>query len=199
MEIRKRIPTGVSLLAAVLLGFSDGQKVAGPYEIVVEHMETCPPKLLDRPFPVTVSSSRYGHDPHEKYFNGNFTTSLTFDDNVNSAVVFDAWSSRGGWKENAVVMKFSRLCSSMSAYLPTVWQHLRTHVYGSRGLIRDCPAPPDTYSVYNLTTPRSSALIPALFYGKWRVNLRAFLKEQCFMCIRIVLRVEPKVPPSSQG
>ncbi|XP_034235844.1 uncharacterized protein LOC117642111 [Thrips palmi] len=164
----------------------------GPYVVVVEHFEPCPPKFLDRPFPITVSVKRYRHKPQEKYFNCNFTTSLTFDDNVNSAVVFDSWSSRGGWKDNALEMKFNRLCSSMNAYLPDVWQHLRGHVYGPSGLVTACPLPPDTYSINNLTTRYASTLIPALYYGKWRVNLRAFLKEQCFMCIRAIVRVDPK-------
>ncbi|XP_034255356.1 uncharacterized protein LOC117653659 [Thrips palmi] len=59
---------------------------------------------------------------------------------LQSRFVFASWSSRGGWKENAIVMRFRRVCTTMRTYLPGVWRHVLNHTIGPDGpLQEDCP------------------------------------------------------------
>lgn len=59
-------------------------------------------------------------------------------------LVLASWNSRGGWKDNAVVMKIRRLCLSTKTYLPRFWDQMLRVSYGPRGALlgRDCPFEP---------------------------------------------------------
>ncbi|XP_034248687.1 uncharacterized protein LOC117649757 [Thrips palmi] len=188
------IATGLLGAALAILRYTEGQNLAGRYDIKTEHVECCPSAILDRPFPCTVSHVRDRQDLRNVFFAINFTMNHSFDDYKDAQVVYSSWSSRGGWKENAIVMKFRRVCTSLRIYLPGVWRHFLDHTTGPTGPVHECPLPPGSYAYYNFSSGGiTPANIPSLYYGKWRVDTRVYdRRETCIMCIRMTLRISPK-------
>ncbi|XP_034247824.1 uncharacterized protein LOC117649307 isoform X3 [Thrips palmi] len=188
----------VSLVTPVLLGatlaiirFTEGQALAGRYDIDVEHVECCPSEVLDRPFPCSVSRAR--KDLHTVLFSFNATSRDIFDDYKIAQVVYASWSSRGGWKQNAIVMKFPRACTSVRTYLPGLYKHFLEHATRAEGPFQGCPVPPGSYRYENVSSRGLVvANIPSLYYGRWRVDGRAYDREACIMCIRLTLRISPR-------
>ncbi len=53
---------------------------------------------------------------------------------------FASWSSRGGWKENAFIMKFDTLCSRMKRMLVAPMKEIARKLYNSKNeLPATCP------------------------------------------------------------
>ncbi|XP_034247826.1 uncharacterized protein LOC117649307 isoform X4 [Thrips palmi] len=164
---------------------------SGRYDIDVEHVECCPSEVLDRPFPCSVSRAR--KDLHTVLFSFNATSRDIFDDYKIAQVVYASWSSRGGWKQNAIVMKFPRACTSVRTYLPGLYKHFLEHATRAEGPFQGCPVPPGSYRYENVSSRGLVvANIPSLYYGRWRVDGRAYDREACIMCIRLTLRISPR-------
>lgn len=132
---------------------------------------------------------------------------------------FASWSSRGGWKPNAVVLKFRRLCTTGQTYLPTLWHNVASHVVNEHNKSQaNCPYPAvsrhhrphsrialchsnngvavqGTYFLQNATADLSIARkVPAFFYGKWRVDFHMVNDAwETISCMRIFLRTVPLV------
>ncbi|KAK3931506.1 Anthranilate phosphoribosyltransferase, partial [Frankliniella fusca] len=120
-----------------------------------------------------------------------------------SHILFASWSSRGGWKENALHMKFKRTCTSTARYMPRIWKGVTASLSRADGTKNDhCPLLAGSYSLSNL----SSALlndntVPIMFYGRWRVDalLVDSKTRQRLACVRVYDDIVPKIvnPASS--
>ncbi|XP_034255045.1 uncharacterized protein LOC117653467 [Thrips palmi] len=199
MCVRKWIIARLDLhVAACLLVCTGGQRLAGPYVIDLETVEPCPPSVLDRPYPLTISMKRSRQNPRVRYFDANFTMSSAFDETKTIRNEFASWSSRGGWKDNALTMKIPRPCSALKTFLPGISKYFWNNLHGPGGRVSQCPVPPGSYSIRNLSTDLQGSHIsslPAMFYGKWRMDSKICEKDACFMCVRVIAMVNPKTTP----
>ncbi|XP_052120229.1 uncharacterized protein LOC113206992 isoform X2 [Frankliniella occidentalis] len=166
----------VSLLIVALLssGPCYGEMLAGPYSIIPERAEACPEGILDLPFPIDFHLTRDRHNQNIWFVYANMSSFATLNDEKEAHLAFASWSSRGGWKENALTMKFKRPCTQCKQYLPGVWSGVMS-VLESSTKATDCPFPPGIYTINNVSSASIAPpkAVPVFFYGKWRVDIKA--------------------------
>ncbi|KAE8737357.1 hypothetical protein FOCC_FOCC017181 [Frankliniella occidentalis] len=112
-----------------------------------------------------------------------------------------SWSSRGGWKDNAHILKFKKICSTGRTYLPVVWGNIMDAVYDENNKTRKfCPFPPGKYVLDNCEADLSIARkVPGFFYGKWRLDFKILDPNwDCISCMRIYLSTVPLTSHGSQ-
>ncbi|XP_052127666.1 uncharacterized protein LOC113206415 [Frankliniella occidentalis] len=147
--------------------------VAGPFRIILDHYERCPIST-GPPGPLFKDTFHRGyHDrrnPDLWHYWMNFTTLLTLDDSYDIDLNWASWSSRGGWKENAYVMRPGSFCKSIQQSDPQFWRKLMTAIFNDPN--RNCPIPPGYYEMNNISADFSFKKIPVFFYGTWRMSLR---------------------------
>ena len=79
---------------------------------------------------------------------------------LQAEALFASWSSRGGWKENAIVMKMGRLCTTCSTYVPAAWRAVMKALRGSPDA--GCPFPPVRPCPYVPTAARAGLGAPCM-------------------------------------
>ena len=57
-------------------------RLQGPFRVMVDHVEPCPPEMLDKPFPIHMSAIRDRHNVDVWYYTANLTTHFTLDDDI---------------------------------------------------------------------------------------------------------------------
>ncbi|KAK3915213.1 putative transporter [Frankliniella fusca] len=192
--------------------------LAGPYSIIVERVDACPEGTTDIPFPIDFHLTRDRLNPSVWFVAANLTSYATLNDDREGQLVFASWGARGGWKENALTMKFKRPCTQMKQLIPQVWNNVWAVTTSSTGAT-DCPLPPcegkqavlitceiKTYpcfqGVYTINNVSSESLqppkaVPVFFYGKWRVDVRVreTKENKIYACMRGLLQTVPKTAP----
>ncbi|XP_034248987.1 uncharacterized protein LOC117649910 [Thrips palmi] len=115
---------------------------------------------------------------------------------------FASWSSRGGWRENALSMNIPRPCAALKTYFPGISKYVWNNLEGPGGHVSQIPVPPGSYSIRNLSMNlqdyRSTGL-RSMFYGKWRMDSKVYDKDMCFMCVRVTAMVNPKAPSRARS
>ncbi|KAJ1519764.1 hypothetical protein ONE63_005020 [Megalurothrips usitatus] len=181
----------VSACLSLLCGVSEGEPVAGPFRVILDHVERCPAELLDEPFSLTIKSMRDRRDLDMFHLTVNASWISNFTDDLIGQLRFSSWSARGGWKENANVMNFKRLCTSLRTYVPQLWNTIRQYTPQP-----DCPLSPGSLYIPTMVADFSVKQVPAYFYGKWRIDIRA-LKPQSRRCIACGRMFAATVPLTS--
>ncbi|XP_026274859.1 uncharacterized protein LOC113204074 [Frankliniella occidentalis] len=197
--------TALLLLLLLLVGYRTSSNaeaashfinsVAGPYRIIPDHIERCPVRTGGfGPLYKDIFWRGY-HDRNNRdlwYYWVNFTTLLTFDDSYNVDLNWASWSSRGGWKENAYVMRLGSFCKVIFTHDPDLWRRLMIATFDDPN--RNCPFPPGYYETKNISSEFSLKKIPVLFYGTWRITLHLFKEsvENVVACFMLFGKTVPK-------
>ncbi|KAK3927501.1 30S ribosomal protein S2 [Frankliniella fusca] len=167
--------------------------VQGPFRIIPGHVDFCPPGMAESPFKdFNWRSYRDRNNVDSWVFWANITTLFTIDDSYDFDLNWASWSSRGGWKENAFIMRPGCFCKIFPLHNPEVWKRLMTVTFNDPN--RKCPFPPGFYEIKNASTELSLKQIPIFFYGTWRVTLR-LIKEQAqraTLCALLYGKTVPK-------
>ncbi|XP_052130523.1 uncharacterized protein LOC113215612 isoform X2 [Frankliniella occidentalis] len=120
-----------------------GTPLAGPYTIVPELAEPCPKDLMGLPWDLDVKFVRDRSNPNIFFVTLNWAGQFVFDDHKEAHAVMASWDTRGGWKENALVMKFKKLCATFKTYMPDSWREMMRLLTSNVTItVRDCPFPP---------------------------------------------------------
>ncbi|KAK3912335.1 Protein ANTAGONIST OF LIKE HETEROCHROMATIN PROTEIN 1 [Frankliniella fusca] len=159
------VPVAVVVISFILEGKSQRlHSVAGPFRIIPDHAEYCPKRLFGKKGDLTewhFSFLRDRHDINTFRALGNFTTLYWFGDHLNIELAFSSWSSRGGWKENALILRMSRLCKSAKTYMARQWKNAQLAIHPNNASA-DCPYPP----------AQMDRLDPIILYWWWRRRRR---------------------------
>ncbi|KAJ1526599.1 hypothetical protein ONE63_008185 [Megalurothrips usitatus] len=183
---------------------SDGAclRLKGPFRIVPDHIEHCPDSFFKEELAHwTFRGVRDRHNVDVWYYHGNYTLGFYFDDSLNVELNVGSWSSRGGWKENAHVLKFKKICTTGKTYVSRVWQNIMDSVYDENNRTRpDCPFPKGKYRLVDCKADLSTArAVPAFFYGKWRADFKIVDSNwSCISCMRIFANTVPLTVHGSQ-
>ncbi|XP_026286486.2 uncharacterized protein LOC113212110 [Frankliniella occidentalis] len=173
--------------------------IAGPFRVIPKHAEHCPEHLFGQKGEIgtwAFSFVRDRQDVNTHYATGNFTTLYWFGDNLNVELSFSSWSSRGGWKENALVLRLKHLCKTGKTYMARQWKNAQLAIHPNNASA-DCPFPPGMYKVRNATVDLGvTRQFPAFFYGKWRIDVKIIEPQNntgCISCLRAFAEVVPQV------
>ncbi|XP_052128698.1 uncharacterized protein LOC113215875 [Frankliniella occidentalis] len=195
--------TSAILLVLIALIYTRATPVAGPYYIKPDLCEACPRDEMALDFPIDVKLVRDRTNTNFYFVSVDWASQFTFDDTKDTHLVFASWGSRGGWKENAMMMKFKKLCTTIKTHLPTIWDAIVGRMTSNISeSLQDCPFPPGGYSVRNVS---SSVLqpkgVPVLFYGKWRVDAKVVdpKDERILGCFRVFVSIIPKMGQPING
>ncbi|KAE8739869.1 hypothetical protein FOCC_FOCC014626 [Frankliniella occidentalis] len=103
-----------------------------------------------------------------------------------------SWSSRGGWKENAYVMRPGSFCKVASSHDPEFWRRFMTAIFDDPN--RNCPFTPGYYECTNVSSEFTFRKIPVFFYGTWRVNIRLVKQstQNGVFCLVFFVKTVPK-------
>ncbi|KAE8742077.1 hypothetical protein FOCC_FOCC012404 [Frankliniella occidentalis] len=171
--------------------------VAGPYIIIPDRAEACPRSEMALDFPMDFKIVRDRNNTNYFFVAVDWASQFTFDDTKDALLTFASWGTRGGWKENAMIMKFKKLCTTIKTHLPKIWHEILVRMTSNvTETLQDCPFPPGGYSVRNLS---SSVLqpkgIPMLFYGKWKIDVKVVdpADQRVLGCMRLYASVIPKI------
>ncbi|XP_026292827.2 uncharacterized protein LOC113217220 isoform X2 [Frankliniella occidentalis] len=187
----------VLLIMLTIQTWSLSEPIAGPYDVFIDQVGECPQGLVDPFFPVKIRLVRNRHNHNDMFAFANYTIIERLDDSSSMRLEFGSWSSGGGWKENAFIMKFQRLCSTLHNLAPRTVQALERSLSNSKNVSPvTCPWNPDTYQITNFSTLEIKSNVPAVFYGKWRINLIIFNSktQTAIACCRVYARTTPKIP-----
>ncbi|KAE8740415.1 hypothetical protein FOCC_FOCC014076 [Frankliniella occidentalis] len=170
--------------------------VAGPFRIVPDHVEHCPSALFAKKGELATwyfKNFRDRQNIDKFYYYGNFTTLFWFGDMLNVELVFASWSSRGGWKDNALIIKMKQICKTAKTYIPKQWKNAQYAIHPNNASA-DCPYPPGVYYLRNATADLGVARkFPAFFYGKWRLDAKIMDSDSdCISCMRVLMHVVPQ-------
>ncbi|KAK3912701.1 Queuine tRNA-ribosyltransferase [Frankliniella fusca] len=170
--------------------------VAGPFRIVPDHVEHCPSKLFEKKGEQAIWYFKNFRDRvnlDKWYYYGNYTTHFWFSDDMNIELAFASWSTRGGWKENAIIIKMKQICKAAKTYLPKQWKNVMYAILPNNASA-DCPFPPALYYLRNATADLGVARrVPAFYYGKWRLDAKIMDPEwDCVSCMRILMNIVPQ-------
>ncbi|XP_034242294.1 uncharacterized protein LOC117645866 [Thrips palmi] len=186
------------LLLAVSLDLSGGDRInsfAGPFRVVPDHLEDCPPEMqpLKEYYKLRYSAARDRKVQEIWYYTGNLTTHFRFDDSLTGHANVASWSSRGGWIDNAHVLTSPRICSTIRERLPEAWRTFVVAMFNNP--LQGCPFPADTYHIVNMSTNMNFNYPPTFFYGKWRstVKLMRTSSNEVLGCIRAFFSTLPKL------
>ncbi|XP_052130522.1 uncharacterized protein LOC113215612 isoform X1 [Frankliniella occidentalis] len=174
-----------------------GTPLAGPYTIVPELAEPCPKDLMGLPWDLDVKFVRDRSNPNIFFVTLNWAGQFVFDDHKEAHAVMASWDTRGGWKENALVMKFKKLCATFKTYMPDSWREMMRLLTSNVTItVRDCPFPPAAYSIRNISSswmqPKG---LPVMYYGKWRIDTRVVdpVDKKILGCLRIYASIVPLI------
>ncbi|XP_052127470.1 uncharacterized protein LOC113212138 isoform X3 [Frankliniella occidentalis] len=119
--------------------------IAGPFRIIPDHIEHCPAEVFKKELATwSFRGTRDRRNLDVWYYSGNYTLGFNFTDLYHVKLDFASWSSRGGWKDYALVLKFKRICATGKLYVPQVWQNIMESVFDEENKTRpDCPFPPE--------------------------------------------------------
>ncbi|XP_052132732.1 uncharacterized protein LOC113205103 [Frankliniella occidentalis] len=175
------------------LAVSRFNNVAGPYRLIPDHAERCP-----------VSEGGAGPLYKDIFWRGyhdrnnvnlwhywiNFTTLDNFDDSYDIDLNYASWSSRGGWKENAYVIRPGSYCRSIPLHDPELWRRAMIATFNDPN--RKCPFPAGYYEIKNISTEFSFKNVPVFFYGTWRITVRMLKAQTARACFRFFGKTVPK-------
>ncbi|XP_026274858.1 uncharacterized protein LOC113204072 [Frankliniella occidentalis] len=170
--------------------------LAGPFRLVIDHFEACPVSTGDAgPLYKDIYWRAYHGRKNTDlpYYWINVTTLFTFDDSYNLDMNWASWSSRGGWKENAYVMRPGPFCKVVSSHDPDFWRRLMIATFDDPN--RDCPFAPGYYEIKNISSEFSSfKKVPVFFYGTWRISTRLVKEstQNAVACLLIFVKTVPK-------
>ncbi|XP_026274860.1 uncharacterized protein LOC113204075 [Frankliniella occidentalis] len=173
---------------------------AGPFRIVPDHAERCP-AIKGHAAAASGAAALYRdifwrgyHDRNNRdlwYYWGNVTTLRTLDESYDIDLNWASWSSRGGWKENAYVMRPGPVCQIIGHHDPDLWRRLMVATFNDPN--RKCPFPPGYYEVKNVSAEFSLKQIPVFFYGTWRITVRLVDSAQdVAACVWLFGKTVPK-------
>ncbi|KAK3907574.1 Arginine--tRNA ligase [Frankliniella fusca] len=178
-------------------------QLAGPYYIIPDLGEECPRSEMALDFPVKVKLVRERDNTNFFLVTVHWAGQFWFDDNKDARVVMASWGSRGGWKENALIMKFKKLCTTIKTHLPDIWNEIVPRMKSNiTNFQRDCPFPPGAFSIEDLSTsvlqPKG---VPYLFYGKWKIDVKAIdpADDRVLGCFRIYASIIPRTTQHGKG
>ncbi|XP_026286585.2 uncharacterized protein LOC113212191 [Frankliniella occidentalis] len=174
--------------------YSSATPVAGPFRVIPDHFEKCPVEL--RPKTETIKLFYHGvrdrKDPDLWFYNFNGTTHFTLDDNIMAIGNIASWSTRGGWKDNAYVMKLPRICSTFKRCAPDLWERFMVVTFNDPKAF--CPFPPGFYSFNNMSTNFNFKMPPSFYYGKWRATIQLVNSSNAVhFCMRAYGSTAPKL------
>ncbi|KAK3925391.1 Unconventional myosin-Ie [Frankliniella fusca] len=182
---------GALLLCGSPVPASRMQNVVGPYRIVPDHIESCPAKSSS---PMVLLSPPRGIrdriDRNLWYYSVNTSLPFTFDNSIDLDINWASWSSRGGWKDNAILMRPGSVCKFVPANVPDAWRRFLIATFNDP--TRDCPFPPGNYEIKNMSSEVTFKKIPAFFYGTWRVTIRLLQMKDDKFCVRFYGKTIPK-------
>ncbi|XP_026280641.2 uncharacterized protein LOC113208027 [Frankliniella occidentalis] len=173
--------------------------LAGPFRLVLDHIEACPDSTGGAGRGAgALFKEIYWHRYHGRkngdlpYYWINATTLLTVDDSLQLDLNWASWSSRGGWKENAYVMRPGSFCKVASSHDPEFWRRFMTAIFDDPN--RNCPFTPGYYECTNVSSEFTFRKIPVFFYGTWRVNIRLVKQstQNGVFCLVFFVKTVPK-------
>ncbi|VVC24721.1 Hypothetical protein CINCED_3A015416 [Cinara cedri] len=110
---------------------------------------------------------------------GNITCTKPIDDSDNIVIINAVKDSIGGWKDNALILKISKACSSFEK----VFGNLRTTLNlttKNNNVNRNCPYPAGVYvsNGFDFTSFIANANLPKqFFYGVYKARFEMFDKK----------------------
>ncbi|XP_026290892.1 uncharacterized protein LOC113215482 [Frankliniella occidentalis] len=161
------------LLLSALLKAALAQRInslAGPYRLVVGHLDECPPQMqpLDVYHVVTYTGIRDRVNKDVWWYSANLTSFVTADDNYTAVGNLASWNNVAGWKENFFQASMPNVCTAAKTHYRLFWRQAMKRVFNDPD--KDCPFPPGFYSVSNVSTNHDIRKPPVFFYGKYRAT-----------------------------
>ncbi|KAE8740252.1 hypothetical protein FOCC_FOCC014236, partial [Frankliniella occidentalis] len=97
--------------------------IAGPFRVIPKHAEHCPEHLFGQKGEIGTWAFSFVRDRQDVELS------------------FSSWSSRGGWKENALVLRLKHLCKTGKTYMARQWKNAQLAIHPNNASA-DCPFPP---------------------------------------------------------
>ncbi|XP_060840905.1 LOW QUALITY PROTEIN: uncharacterized protein LOC132921741 [Rhopalosiphum padi] len=120
---------------------------------------------------------------------GNITNYIPFDDSFNFEFNMAIKDSIGGWKDNALLYKRPKACSSLKMFLGNVW----APIMESAGILNaTCPIPVGFYKVSGIDTANfaSSNVPKTFFYGVYKFRFFFTKKQEVYGCFILIIELK---------